>query len=97
MVEEERPFLVPILKELAKDPSIDIFSPFGTLLVNVPLEDDDEDESQEGFAAPEVPSEVGLETSQSIEADMLRNHSPNLLTTRQRQNIFPLPSAPLFL
>jgi hypothetical protein len=70
LVEEECPFLVPILKELAKDPSIDIFSLFGTLLVNVPLEDDDDDESQEGFAAPEVPSEVGLETPRSIEVDM---------------------------
>jgi hypothetical protein len=70
LVEEECPFLVPILKELAKDPSIDIFLPFGTLLVNVPLEDDDDDESQEGFAAPEVPSEVGLETPRSIKVDI---------------------------
>lgn len=69
MVEEECPFLVPILKELAKDASIDIFSLFGDLLVNIPL-DDDEDESQEGFAAPEVPSEVGIETPRSIKADM---------------------------
>lgn len=28
LVEEECPFLVPVLKELEKDPSIDIFSPF---------------------------------------------------------------------
>ena len=70
LVEEECPFLVPVLKELEKDPNIDIFSPFGTLLVNIPLEDDDEDESQEDLAALEVPLEVGLENSRIIEADM---------------------------
>jgi hypothetical protein len=74
LVEKECPFLVPALKELEKDPSINIFSPFGTLLVNIPLEDDDEDESQDNLpvarAAPEVPLEVGLENPRIIEADM---------------------------
>ena len=32
LVEDECPFLVPVLKELEKDPNINIFSPFGTLI-----------------------------------------------------------------
>jgi hypothetical protein len=71
LVEDECPFLVPVLQELEKDPNIDIFSPFGILLVNIPLEDDDEDESQENLAVPDVRLEVELENSRVlIEADM---------------------------
>jgi len=54
LVEEECPFLVPILKELEKGPNVDIFSPFGTLLVNIPLEDDNKDESQDTLETPEL-------------------------------------------
>jgi hypothetical protein len=41
-------------------------------LVNIPLEDDDEDESQENLAVPDVPLEVGLKNPRVIdlEADM---------------------------
>ena len=70
LVEKECPFLVPVLKELQMDPSIDIFSLFGTLLVNIPLDDDDEDESQESLAVLNVPQDVGLEDSRIIQADM---------------------------
>jgi hypothetical protein len=88
-----------VLKELEKDPKYRYLFTVWYLLVNIPLEDDDEDESQENFAAPEVPSEVGLETPHSIEADMrveVEESFPNLLTIRKRRNIFPLASAPLF-
>ena len=70
LVEEECPFLVPILKELEKDPNIDIFSPFGSLLVNIPLGDDDEDESQEDFVIPEVQAENSAENPRTMDADI---------------------------
>jgi hypothetical protein len=62
--------LVPILKELEKDPNIDIFSPFGSLLVNIPLGDDDEDESQEYLVIPEVQAEDLAENPRTMNADI---------------------------
>ncbi|KAG5634895.1 hypothetical protein H0H81_000401 [Sphagnurus paluster] len=53
MVEEECEGLKPILHELNEIEGIDILSPFGTLLVNVPLSADDIDESLE---APTIAS-----------------------------------------
>ena len=70
MVEKECLFLVLVLKELEMDPSIDIYSLFGTLLVNIPLDDDDEDESQESLAVLNVPQDLRHEDSCIIQADM---------------------------
>lgn len=70
LVEEECPFLVPILKELEKDPNIDIFSLFGSLLVNIPLGDDNEDESQEDFMIPEVQAENSAENPHTMNVDI---------------------------
>jgi hypothetical protein len=72
LVEEECPFLVPILKELEKGPNVDIFSPFGTLLVNIPLEDDDKDESQDTLETPELVLRESVTVNLCTdEADML--------------------------
>lgn len=45
LIERQCPLLVPIFKELWSNPSIDIFSPFGTNLVNTPLAHDDKDDT----------------------------------------------------
>jgi hypothetical protein len=53
LVEEECEILTNILRELAKNPDVDILAPFGTLLFDVPLADDDIDESLE-YPTPSV-------------------------------------------
>lgn len=53
LVEEECEILTNILRELAENPDVDILAPFGTLLFDVPLADDDIDESLE-YLTPSV-------------------------------------------
>ncbi|KAG6827992.1 hypothetical protein H0H92_009721 [Tricholoma furcatifolium] len=45
IIESEYPQFSPTLKEIEDDPRADILAPMGKLLVNVPLDDDDIDES----------------------------------------------------
>jgi hypothetical protein len=45
LIEQQCPLLVPIFKKLCDDPSIDIFSPFETNLINTPLAHDDKDDT----------------------------------------------------
>lgn len=53
LVEEECEILMNILQELAENPEVDILAPFGTLLFDVPLTDDDINESLE-YPTPSV-------------------------------------------
>jgi hypothetical protein len=61
-VEEDCEILVPILWELEKNSEVDILAPFGTLLIDVPLAEDDIDESLEylGPLSSENLGESGL-------------------------------------
>jgi hypothetical protein len=45
LVEEECPLLSSVLADVESDPSVDMLAPLGTLLVTVPLSQDDVDES----------------------------------------------------
>lgn len=51
-MEEECEILTNILRELAENPDVDILARFGILLFDVPLADDDIDESLE-YPTPE--------------------------------------------
>ena len=53
LVEEECEILTNILCELAENPNVDILAPFGTLLFDVPLADDNINESLE-YPTPSV-------------------------------------------
>jgi hypothetical protein len=53
LVEEECEILTNILRELAENPDVDILAPFGALLFDVPLADDDIDESLE-YPTPSI-------------------------------------------
>ncbi|KAF6751588.1 hypothetical protein DFP72DRAFT_1135958 [Ephemerocybe angulata] len=63
--EAEYPPAIEILKEADKDKSINLLAPAGALLVNIPLGEDDLDESSEHFAlnATADPSDPAPETS----------------------------------
>ena len=62
LVEADCDVLTPILQELHENPDVDILAPFGTLLFDIPLAEDDIDESLE-YPCPLSPihsSESGL-------------------------------------
>ncbi|KAF6747646.1 hypothetical protein DFP72DRAFT_821447 [Ephemerocybe angulata] len=67
--EADYPPAIEILKEADKDGSINLLAPSGALLVNVPLEEDDLDESSERFAlnANTDPADAAPETSQNAD------------------------------
>jgi len=67
IIEEECQSLKHVLEELDNLDGVTILSPFGTLLFNVPLADDDVDESLE---APTVSSEIANSDSRAHETDM---------------------------
>jgi len=46
-IEEECPFAISILRKLEESPDVNILSPSGILLVNLPIPDDDKDESMD--------------------------------------------------
>ncbi|KAF8964489.1 hypothetical protein BDZ97DRAFT_1660101, partial [Flammula alnicola] len=57
LVEKDCPFVIPILKKLEVTPNVDMLSPLGVLLFDVPLAEDDIDESLEF-----LPSESSINT-----------------------------------
>ncbi|KAF8066505.1 hypothetical protein FPV67DRAFT_1652976 [Lyophyllum atratum] len=94
LIEKECPFVIKELEAVETCPSADILSPFGVLLVNIPLDDDDVDESVE---LPECPSprvqsantasdvdDVRVEIEDALgedEEDEIPEHGSNSLTS----------------
>jgi hypothetical protein len=72
IIEDECPSLKHVLQELDHEDGITILSPFSTLLFNVPLVDDDIDESLEAPSPPTVTSqsEIANLDSRAHEANM---------------------------
>ncbi|KAF8967518.1 hypothetical protein BDZ97DRAFT_1903384 [Flammula alnicola] len=66
LVEKDCSFIIPILHKLENTPNVDMLSPLGVLLFDVPLAEDDIDESLE-FPAPEsstnTPSNATMSTT----------------------------------
>ena len=61
LVEDECTFVKPILMEMETTPGVDLLAPFGVLLFNVPLAEDDINESLEyPIRLPIVPSSLTL-------------------------------------
>ena len=86
LVEDECTFVKPILTELETTPSVDLLPPFGMLLFDVPLAEDDIDESLKYPFLPTLPSSPTLMLTNPRPTPDQNNHIVELKTQVDVEN-----------